>query len=145
MKRFGEPAEYRTFTEIATASSVAAFEIWQKYGFQSWAVQHVNFFANNVMLNFLAFNTGDFGNGYAITVGTDLLLSAIAKNKLPREVRRWGSLIPSVGAVLIAETMKLPIDLFGTPDLKDIPIGILGALAYVGFSRWANRPKSRRN
>jgi hypothetical protein len=55
---------------------------------------------------------------------------------------RWKyslSTIVGIGAVTLTETVKLPIPLFGTPDIYDIPAGILGVACYLGVNLWANR------
>lgn len=76
---------------------------------------------------FLVHNTGDFFDGYAITAAVYLILNHITPN-LPEKFKLGTSLAVACSAVVITETI-LP---FWTPDVADIPFGILGTVGYLG-------------
>lgn len=94
---------------------------------------------SSAVSEFLVYNTGDFGNGYANTFFVDYALKYISRNKLNPRLRMLVSGFAGGGSVVVAETTKLIP--WNYPDVSDIPAGLLGAAACLGVSIWANRQK----
>lgn len=79
-------------------------------------------------------NSGDLMNGYLISLGMGCALDLVAP-KLSEGLRDGLSVLVGCTAVVLAETV-LPQ---GTPEVWDIPAGLLGAGLYFGLSWLASK------
>lgn len=89
-------------------------------------------------LGHIVYNGGDFVNTYTIATMADIFMRTYTPN-LPEKKRRNISSAISTAALLVAEIAKLPNHMLGTPDIKDIPAGLLG----IGFYHLVNRAISK--
>ncbi len=88
-----------------------------------------NLYTGNLLNDAILYNGGDFVNGYHISFITNYVLSSFGINE---RIRLGLSFIAGTTATIIAETADLQ-GLLGTPDLADIPAGVLGAAMHVGL------------
>ncbi len=93
---------------------------------------------DNPVLNTLYYNSGDAMNGFEIAFFTHCLLDGFVP-KMSEKLRAGISFAVGIGAVVFAETVQTPYNILGTPDIADIPAGILGALFYLGVHSIARR------
>ena len=75
--------------------------------------------------------TGNLWDGYIMAFATYYALSAISLNKIPEPVRVTLAVGTSSAIVIGIESGKI-LHGIGTPDLADIPAGIIGALLFAG-------------
>lgn len=61
--------------------------------------------------------------------GIDRLQSKLTKRRIPLKVKLGAAVAASIGLLVPAET-SLGQGYLGTPDLKDIPAGVAGVIAY---------------
>lgn len=87
------------------------------------------------MPSFLADNAGDFAGAYALNWVLNATMDLTRLKRIPENRRLIMSANLSLATVVAIET--LPI--FGTPDLKDIPAGVVGILASIGVRKLAQR------
>lgn len=73
---------------------------------------------------------GDVMNGYQIAFASNWFLAHININE---KIKLGMSFLAGTAAVIIAETVQTPGSILGTPDLADIPAGVLGVAASVGL------------
>ena len=88
------------------------------------------------MPTYLAYNAGDFAAGYLINWSALYTMETFPGLKRISEKSRV-NIGSGVALGLIAAVELSPI--FGTPDLLDIPAGVLGILASYGVRRLAQR------
>ncbi len=90
------------------------------------------------------YNTGDFSNGYIDSMLTHIALSVLLRNRISEKTRNIISTAAGIISVVAAETI-LPV---GSPDIADIPAGVVGSLTYLGVTLggswiWDRYQKSR--
>lgn len=94
-------------------------------------------FNPNSMIGNLAYNGGDFYDGYLMSIMTEVL-SKVFFRRMPASLRRGISSLGGMLSVVLNETELFPLHR-GTAEIADIPAGLLGAACYLGVSLWANR------
>lgn len=95
-------------------------------------------------------HTGNFWEGFLINTGTNItidILSQYASSKLKQgkikniadklQNNKYIPLAISTGVTISTICLDEIYGLFTTPDIKDIPAGIIGALGYVGLRAYS--------
>lgn len=92
----------------------------------------------NSLTGQLIYNGGDFGPGYLISATAEQI-SKVFIPQMPTIIRKGLSALAGISAVVLNETGHWPFINGGSPELPDIPAGLIGAACYLGISLWASR------
>ncbi len=117
---------------------------------------------NGSLENYFVFNSGNLFNGYFYALATDYILNQTAGHVYDFSVRRFGedsflsksidyfqqdkNRINAASGVLSSLTIGFfeTTGIGNTPDMKDIPAGVIGALLHTGL-RCLSLRRFRRN
>lgn len=113
---------------LRAAVGIAGIEFAQKWIFQDQINKNIPDIDPNSLIGIMAYNTGDFGNGFAASLLTDMALR-VGCRRLDSHIRSLISFSTGVLATVLAETI-VPM---GTPRTEDIAAGVLGASCHLGL------------